>query len=393
MKREMYINQKYLLVPVNIKGETTVVSFYADGRKIYEFMIPIMDSSSADYYASLPVYNWNTQTITIEGDVPSNFLDAIEQSNELPVKPVNRPKYHFTPISGWINDPNGLVYKDGIYHLFFQHNPFHVEWGNMSWGHAISKDLLHWEQLEDVMFPDEDGTIFSGCAITNERGLLGLPKDALIFFYTSAGGTSNWSKEKKFVQKIAYSLDNGRTLIKRKTPILEHIAGENRDPKVYWHEESSVYYMILYLEENDFAIFNSQDLEHWETTQRLTLPGAWECPDLREIPIEGGGSKWMILTADGYYYLGDFDGHYFATDYVRHEAFSTKLPYAAQTFYGTDRVIMIPWLRTQNPNQVYRGMMGIPRKLSLVEKNGEYLLQQKFVNELNQELGHFTHEN
>ena len=137
--------------------------------------------------------------------------------------------------------------------------------------------------------------------------------------------------------------------------------------------------MILYLENNDFAIFNSHDLEHWEMTQRLTLSGAWECPDLREIPIESGGSKWMLLTADGYYYLGDFDGQHFTTDYVRHEAFYTKLPYAAQTFYGTDQVIMIPWLRTKNPGQIYRGMMGIPRILTLTKENEEFILQQKKI--------------
>lgn len=381
MKREIYINQKYLMIPVNISGETTLISFYDDKEKIYEFMIPVdsKNNCAPDYYAPLPVYKWKNQILTINGEIPSSFLEDIHLSGKLPVKPDSRPKYHFTPASGWINDPNGLVYKDGVYHLFFQHNPFHVEWGNMSWGHAISKDLLHWEQLEDVMFPDEDGTIFSGCAIINEYGLLGLPKDALIFFYTSAGNTSAWSKGKKFVQKIAYSLDNGNTLIKRKGCILEHIAGENRDPKVYWHKKANIYYMILYLENNDFAIFNSHDLEHWEMTQRLTLPGAWECPDLREIPIEGGGSKWMLLTADGYYYLGDFDGKHFTTDYVRHEAFSTKLPYAAQTFYGTDQVIMIPWLRTKNLGQIYRGMMGIPRILTLTKENEEFILQQKKI--------------
>jgi len=381
MKREIYITQKYLMIPVSISGKTTLVSFYTDNKKIYEFMIPVSKANNCDpdYYAPLPVYKWKNQLITITGAVPSSFLEDIHLSEHLPAKPESRPKYHFTPTSGWINDPNGLVYKDGIYHLFFQHNPFHVEWGNMSWGHAISKDLLHWKQLEDVMFPDEDGTIFSGCAIINERGLLGLPKDALIFFYTSAGNTSDWSQGKKFVQKIAYSLDNGNTLIKKEGCILEHIAGENRDPKVYWHEDAKIYYMILYLENNDFAIFNSHDLEHWEMTQRLTLSGAWECPDLREVPIEGGGSKWMLLTADGYYYLGDFDGQHFTTDYVRHEAFSTKLPYAAQTFYGTDPVIMIPWLRTKNPGQIYRGMMGIPRILTLTKENEDFILQQKKI--------------
>ena len=235
------------------------------------------------------------------------------------------------------------------------------------------------------MFPDENGTMFSGCAILNERGLLGLPKDTPVFFYTVAGNASEWSKGKKFVQRIAYSTDQGETLTKIEENVLEHIEADNRDPKVYWHEEKQLYYMVLYLDKNDYAIFNSSDLKNWVMTQKLTIPGAWECPDFREIPVEGGGKKWIFWSADGYYFLGDFDGSHFVTDGVRQEAYHCMLPYAGQTFAGTDRVIMIPWMRTNNQGKNFRGMMGIPRELTLVKTEEGYLLRQKLVQELEEQ--------
>lgn len=384
MKIELSINKRYLLIPVSKKGTTTLISIFNNDNKIYEFMIPVLQDSipyEVDYYSYLPISKWMNQSIVIESESPACFFQQFSFSNELPNSQTCRPQIHFTPSSGWINDPNGLIYKDGIYHLYFQHNPFHVEWGNMSWGHAVSTDLLHWKQLENVMFPDSEGTIFSGCGLVNENKLLDLPSDALLFFYTSAGNTSNWSQNKAFTQNLAYSLDAGKSLIKQDTCILPHIAGENRDPKIYWHSKSNNYYMVLYLEENEFAIFTSTDLNHWKMAQRLTFPNAWECPDLREIPIEGGGSKWMFWTADGYYYLGEFDGETFSMDGLQQEAYSSKLPYAAQTFYGTDRVISIPWFRTTNSKEIYRGMMGLPRQLSLTERNGSLILRQKPIDE------------
>jgi len=166
---------------------------------------------------------------------------------------------------------------------------------------------------------------------------------------------------------------------------LEHIEADNRDPKVYWHEEKQLYYMVLYLDKNDYAIFNSSDLKNWVMTQKLTIPGAWECPDFREIPVEGGGKKWIFWSADGYYFLGDFDGSHFVTDGVRQEAYHCMLPYAGQTFAGTDRVIMIPWMRTNNQGKNFRGMMGIPRELTLVKTEEGYLLRQKLVQELEEQ--------
>jgi levanase/fructan beta-fructosidase len=184
------------------------------------------------------------------------------------------------------------------------------------------------------------------------------------------------------VQKADYSLDHGATLVKREGHILDHIVGENRDPKVYWHEPTNAYIMVLYLDNYDFAILRSKDLEQWDISQRLTLDKAWECPDLREIPVIGEESRWMFWCADGYYFLGDFDGYTFQTDGIRREAYKTALPYAAQTYSGvTDRVVTIPWLRTASWGKSYHGIMGIPRELTLVKAGQDYLLRQQTVKE------------
>ena len=385
MNKEITVNRNYLLFPVRTEEEVRKLSVFDADKKIYEFMVPVKEvdgSYGFHYYAAIPVMGWRDRQLTLEGDLPENFMEAVAQSDDIPENASRRPVIHFTPNTGWLNDPNGLIFHDGIYHLFFQHNPFDTRWENMSWGHAVSGDLLHWEQKEDVLFPDKDGTMFSGCGIVNEQGKLGLGKDTEIFFYTCAGGCSEWSNDKKFVQKIAYSTDHGNTLIKKEDCVLGHIADENRDPKVYWDEKRGQYYMVLYLERNDYAIFVSKDLEQWEMTQQLTFPETIECPDFREIPIEGGGYKWMFWGADGHYLLGDFDGRQFVTDGIYHEAYQSMLPYAAQSFWGCERVIMIPWMRTDNKGKVYRGMMGIPRQLSLIEKDGDYILRQKLVDEL-----------
>lgn len=369
MKKVIEVTGKYMLIPVCAEKKVKCISFSCRNEKLYEFNIPVGEEDegfySFHYMAPLNVEKWKGSRILVEGDVSASFLDAIAVSDGIPKNVQSRPLIHFTPNTGWLNDPNGLIFKDGVYHLFFQHNPFNTEWENMSWGHAVSRDLIHWEQKETVMLPDEDGTMYSGSGIVNERGLLGLPKDAQIYFYTCAGGRSKWSAGRTFTQKIAYSTDGGETLQKMDGYVVKHLVEENRDPKVYWHAATGAYYMVLYLDKNDFAIFRSRDLKNWKKTQVFTLNDAWECPDLRPIPVEGGGTRWVFWCADGYYYLGEFDGYEFKTDGVQYKAYRTKVPYAAQTWWGTQDVITIPWLRTKNKGKLYTGGMGLPRKLTL----------------------------
>ena len=380
------INKKNLYFPINKENELQLVDIYCDNEKIFEFKIPInevkSDSNHYDYFAAINLESYKGKTINIV--VSEEFEDwtkGIFQSNETSeLGKESRPKIHFTAGHGWINDPNGLVYYDGEYHLYFQYNPFDTRWENMSWGHAVSTDMLHWEQLDTVLWPDETGTMFSGCAMINERVILDdeVSKEHLVYFYTAAGDTNNWSKDKKFTQRIAISDDKGRSL-KKLDYYIPAIETENRDPKVFWHEESSAYIMILWLVDNEFAILRSTDLRSWEISQRFSIDKAWECPDLFELTnVNNDKSKsWVFWCADGYYCLGDFDGYAFEPTTDLLEAYATKLPYAAQTFSGiNDRVVSVSWLRTKNKDKTYTGAMAIPKELSLITtKNGERLSQ------------------
>ncbi len=391
MEKKQSISENYLYLPIQAGKEETLIQIFCLDEvdttiKIMECMVPIgkeVDGTySYDYLARFPVKQFTDKTLTLKGDVPEAFMKEVFTASFLENEPLERPSIHFSADSGWINDPNGLLYKDGVYHLYFQYNPFNTSWNNMCWGHAVSKDLLHWTQEDTVLFPDEDGMIFSGSGIVNEKELLQLPKDALLFFYTAAGGSNEWGKDKQFTQKMAYSLDGGETLIKTELGKLEAISKENRDPKVFWHEESNAYIMCLWLEKNDFAILRSQDLEQYEITDRLTLEEAWECPDLMKVPSENGKEQWVFWTADGFYYFGDFDGYQFKTDGVRHHAYMNKLPYAAQSYHGTaGRVVSLSWIRTKHKDRLYTGAMGLPRELSVIEIEGNQYLSQNIVKE------------
>ena len=306
-----------------------------------------------------------------------------------------KPSLHFTPSYGWMNDPNGLVYHDGIYELYYQHNPRGIDWNCMTWGHARGTDLLHWEDLGDVLEPDENGLMFSGCAIRNDRGLLGLPKDAFLFFYTAAGHSSRESKGKPYTIRLAYSTDGGNTLIKKDGiceagEIMETLAAENRDPKVFWHEESGAYILVLWIENNDFGIWRSEDLEQFTMTQRVTLESGYECPDLFRLPVistkeggrETGEEKWVFWTAHGYYYVGSFDGYEFHQEQERRCASQmgpdVVLPYAAQTFSDPEKVLSVSWLRTKCVGGRTTGMMSIPKEFSLIRNKDGYILRQNF---------------
>ena len=375
-------NYKYLLLPVAAVRPLKDIRIYMDKELAYEFRIPAAGGEECyefQYYAPLSLENGGGKEIEIEGDVGNAFLEAISFSDAIPWKADSHPAVHFSANTGWLNDPNGFFYRDGVYHLYFQHNPFDTLWGNMSWGHAVSTDLLHWEQRDTVLYPDGDGTIFSGCALVDENR-------RLTFFYTSAGNTSAWSRDKKFTQKLAWSEDGGESVTKTDIVAVPHIAGDNRDPKVYWHEETQAYVMALFLEKNDFAIFRSKDLLHWEQSDRFTLEDAWECPDLLRLTSDEGETCWFFWSADGFYYQGEFDGYKFRTQGKKQKAYINELPYAAQTYFGVaDRVISIPWLRMKNDGRMFTGAYGIPVELTCKKAENGFILIQRPVRELMQQ--------
>lgn len=390
MEFRLNITKKYLGIPVKTAGQKEqdlrLLEIFADGNKIMEFQVPVSgqeEGYSCDYLGFIHVEPYQGGEFCLAGEFPSAFFEAIEERDTAEQEMLPRPLAHFTAERGWINDPNGLVYDRGVYHLYFQYNPFNTEWQNMSWGHAVSSDLVHWQQKDTVMYPDENGTIFSGCGIRNERGAFGLPKEALLFFYTAAGYPDYpWCGNKRFTQRMAYSLDGGETFIKYPDWELETIEEENRDPKVFWHEESKSYIMALWLKGNEFALFRSPDLEHWDMVQKLNLEKAWECPDMFRLKADDGAEKWVFWSADGFYYIGTFDGYSFTVEEDRKEAYKAPLPYAAQTYSGVeDRVISVAWLRTRHEGHLYTGAMALPRELSLKKTQKGYELALSPVRE------------
>lgn len=384
MTYTMKIEKKYIGIPIQAEWPEEEMAVFCGDKQIFEFKIPVCkekENVKYDFYSYLDVSEYKGQELTITGDLGDIFFENICQCDEYSYEELKRPLLHFTAERGWINDPNGMVYHNGQYHLYFQYNPMNTKWQNMSWGHSVSTDLLHFKQVENVMYPDEHGTMFSGCGLVNDREMLGLPKDALLFFYTTAGRNGTWSKDVPFEQRIAYSLDEGKTLVKMPEAVIGEIGPETRDTKVFWHEESKAYITPLYIEGNEFRIFRSENLKDWTETDRFVLPKAWECPDLFKLDCEGE-SVWVFTTADGFYYLGEFDGYKFNTDGVQKMAYMTRLPYAAQSYSNVEgRVISIPWIRTLNKGRMYTGMMGLPRELKLVKVNGEKVLSMVPVRE------------
>lgn len=376
MSRRIKIEKEFLVLPAAGQASTRRLFFRLDGEKVFELDLPVEKKDEIRFRASIPAGKWKGREMILEFEESTTeteeLLECITQSDEYEQREhrdVSRPSIHFTPAYGWMNDPNGLLYKNGEYHMYFQHNPVNDIWGNMSWGHAVSKDLLHWKQEPPALLPRKDGTIFSGCAVDN-RGKVGvLTEDAWIFYYTCGGGASAWSRENKssFSQKLAYSTDGGKSLLTYETGSLPCEQDEDRDPKIYWHEESNAYYMVLYLSGSDFGIYRSKDLLCWEKTQELTFDGMRECPDLFPLRTEQG-RKWVFLSADGSYIVGDFDGFRFKPIQEKRSAYGTDLPYAGQTFAGTEKKILVKWLRTWNKGEPYTGSMSIPTELGLAER-------------------------
>jgi fructan beta-fructosidase len=378
VKREIRAEKKYLNLPVKNGAPKKFVTISSNGKTVRHFTIELADDGAGDWWAFLDLEPFRGQTLTINVDKlkeDSKALAAFDQSDKIK-KSENlyrepfRPQFHFTARRGWNNDPNGLVAYKGEYHLFYQHNPYGTQWGNMHWGQAVSRDLVHWQELDEALYPDETGTMFSGSAVVDENNTAGLQKgseNTLVLLYTAAGGDDPFSKGKKFTQCMAYSHDRGRTWIKYdKNPILGHIVGSNRDPKVLWYEPAKKWLMALYLDKNDFAIFDSKDLKTWNELQRFSIEGEIECPEFFELR-----DRWIFYGANGKYLVGSFDGHKFTRESGPHELNYGNSFYASQTFNlprSDKRRIMVPWGRFEIPGMPFNQMIGLPVELTLQNK-------------------------
>ncbi len=288
-----------------------------------------------------------------------------------------RPQFHFTPQKNWMNDPNGLVYYKGEYHLFFQHDPFNikVKFANQTWGHAVSADLIHWKQLPNAIEPDDLGAIYSGSAVVdwnNTGGFKTGKEDVLVAFYTAAG--EHAPVPKPYTQCIAYSNDRGKTWTKYKNnPVVPNIRGANRDPKVFWYEPGKKWIMVIYLEKGVFCLLSSKDFKQWTKLQEFMLPSNHECPDFFELPVDGNSNnkKWVFWGATCRYMLGSFDGNKFTPE--TESLVSCEKPYtfyAAQTWSdipkSDGRRIQIAWLKGgKYPDMPFSQQMSIPCELTL----------------------------
>ncbi|MDU1847884.1 MAG: glycoside hydrolase family 32 protein [Niallia nealsonii] len=322
-----------------------------------------------------------------------------------------RPALHFSPRKNWMNDPNGLVFFKNEYHLFYQHNPHGSTWGPMHWGHAVSKDLITWDELEIALHPDENGTIFSGSAVVDWNNTTGFFKEepglVAIFTHHSEG---DHGKQAIQTQSLAYSLDNGRSWIKYDgNPVLAHPSKPDfRDPKVFWHKETKKWIMVLATGQT-ISLYSSANLKEWKFESEFgescgSHEGVWECPDLFELSIENSNDKkWVLIVSIGdnpnydegsrtQYFVGSFDGKKFTSE---HEDIKW-LDYGKDNYAGVSfsdipeadgRRIYLGWMSNwryanQVPTEGWRSQMTLPRELELHEKKGDYYLVQNLVREL-----------
>jgi sucrose-6-phosphate hydrolase SacC (GH32 family) len=373
--REFKIDQRYLNLPIKNRAPKRLVTTRVDGRVEVKNEIELADAAP-DWWAPMDVSAWRGRTITLEVDsLPADSTalaaiepgDAIKGAEDLYREPL-RGQFHFSPRRGWNNDPNGLVFFKGEYHLFFQHNPYGWNWGNMHWGHAVSRDLVRWTELGDVLAPDALGPMFSGSAVVDTANTSGLGKPgqpAQVLIYTAAGNPA--------VQCLASSTD-GRTFTKfGGNPVVKQFTPGNRDPKVIWHQPSQKWIMTLYVETNKIHtihFLSSPNLKDWTLLSRSD--GFFECPDFFELAVDGDAArkKWILTGASSEYQVGAFDGTRFTPETPKLPGHRGRGFYAAQTFSdipaADGRRIQIGWFQTPTPGMPFNQSMTLPLELKLV---------------------------
>ena len=372
---------KYLNFPISHKVERSRLTFQAKG--VDDLSVVARLSTDPEYWVFKDMTAYKGKKLTLTYDGPEEALLKVYQADTICDAPKlynerNRPQFHFTTRRGWINDPNGCVWHDGLYHLYYQHNPFEREWENMTWGHATSPDLLHWTEHAPVLFPDTLGTMFSGSAVFDKDNTSGFgtkKNPPLVYGYTA-------DRSEKEVQCIAYSLDGGMTLHKYKgNPVIDSHdkwqTRDTRDPRILWYEPGN-HWVIVLNERNGHSIYTSDNLRDWTYQSHVT--GFWECPDLFPLAVDDNPNdvRWVMYGASNTYMIGRFDGKTFTPESGKHR-FSTGAIYAAQTFSNTPdgRRIQIGWANIDHRSMPFRGQMLLPTELKLrTTKDGVRLVSK-----------------
>jgi fructan beta-fructosidase len=368
-KREFVAEKRYLNLPVKHGGPKRRLSVLLDGHAVRDFEIELADATP-DFWVFLDLTPFQGKNLTVQVDrLPedSTGLKNVEQSDALRgaenlYHEKLRPQFHFSSRRGWNNDPNGMVFYKGEYHLFYQHNPYGWDWGNMHWGHAVSKDLVHWTELPIALYPRQFGDwCFSGSAVVDRRNTAGFKtgaEDVIVAAYTSTGRG----------ECIVYSNDRGRTFAEfAGNPVVKH---QGRDPKLIWHEPTKRWVMAVYDEvgkTQNIAFYTSPDLKKWDFQSRIE--GYFECPEIFELPVDADpkNTRWVLYAADGNYAVGRFDGKTFTPETKKLRGNYGNCFYASQTFSDVPdgRRIQIGWGRIATPGMPFNQMMTFPCELTL----------------------------
>ena len=398
------VKNRYLLLPVQEREDNATIKVLSDNQQVQKLNVRLA-VDKVDYYVPLDIKRFGSSEVLLDiffhGDrrftgAMKDFLcwkemklsDTFDTAN----REKFRPAYHHTPAYGWMNDPNGMFYKDGVYHLFYQYNPYGSMWENMTWGHSTSKDLIHWEAQPIAIEPDALGDIFSGSCVVDKKN------NRVVAFYTSAG-------DRMQIQSMAISTDNGKTFQKYKgNPVLTSKEEDFRDPKCFWNPEIQKWNLILAVGQ-EMRIYSSSNLTDWtyESSFGLTVnkatgdvtelgchDGVWECPDLIKLQVRGTDKqKWLLICninpggpyggSATQYFVGEFDGHKFTCEHqdTRWMDYG-KDHYATVTFDNAPdgRKIALAWMSNwqyanQVPTKQFRSANSVPRDLDLFEYKGE----------------------
>ena len=389
--------KKYLLLPVEEKEEHAHIRVVRNNQLVKTINCRLA-VNNVDYFVPYEIGEGELFDITFNGNMRSTSAindftcwKRMTYSDTFDTKNVekHRPLYHHTPQYGWMNDPNGMFYKDGVWHLCYQYNPYGSQWENLSWGHSTSTDLINWKAEPTALEPDALGMMFSGCCVVDKNNTAGFGKDAIVALYTTAGARQT--------QSLAYSTDGGKTFTKyADNPIITSNVPDFRDPHVFWNAEAGFWNMILAAGQQ-MSIYSSKDLKEWKHESDFGAEygnhvGVWECPDLMKMNVKGTNKeKWMLICninpggpfggSATQYFIGQFDGHKFTCE---DEPSETKWMDYGKDHYATitfdnapeGRHVGIAWMSNwqyanQVPTKQYRSANSIVRDFGLFEYKGE----------------------
>lgn len=408
------VTAKFLILPVQDDAPESKVCIVKDNEQRGTLMNVRLARERVDSYVPFILSDYKGQQISVDiQGLPADAVcwkelklaDSFDMSN----KETFRPVYHHTPAYGWMNDPNGMFYKDGVYHLFFQYNPYGSVWGNMHWGHSTSSDLIHWNFEGVSIVPDAWGAIFSGSCVVDHNNTAGFGKDAVIAFYTSAKSTP-WGDVQS--ESMAYSLDNGKTFVKYAgNPIITSLEKDFRDPKVFWYAPGKHWVMILAVGQH-MELYSSVNLKDWKKESEFgkmqgAHGGVWECPDLIKLPVEGSREKKWVLICNinpggpfggsaAQYFVGSFDGKTFVNESPVQTKWMDwgKDNYATVTWNNAPdgRCIALGWMSNWQyannvPTRQYRSANTIARDLTLYKAGEEFYLKSTPSREMKQARG------